>query len=162
MAARGAPVIDPRRVGRTADVASAIRRLRVAIVDDSELELELALEVFRLLDRPVDVAPFTDGPALLDALRCEATALPDVLLLDMNMPVMPGFDVLAALNDHEVWRTIPAVVLTSSTRTKDVRLAYALRARGVIRKAADFTEFVGQLDAFVAYWLMVAPVHDPV
>ena len=130
-------------------------RLAVYLVDDSVTDRELAVEAFEDGAGRVEVTPFPDGPSVLGALRTPGVTLPDVILLDLNMPTMTGFQVLAALKDDPTLSVIPVVMLTSSADEGDVRRAYSLHANSYIIKAVDFTQFVQQLDTFVTYWQSV-------
>ena len=103
-------------------------RLAVYLVDDSVTDRELAVEAFEDGAGRVEVTPFPDGPSVLGALRTPGVTLPDVILLDVNMPTMTGFQVLAALKDDPTLSVIPVVMLTSSADEGDVRRAYSLHA----------------------------------
>lgn len=130
-------------------------RLSVFLVDDSPTDRELAAVAFEDGTGRVDVTTFPDGGDLLAALRRPDEPLPDVILIDLNMPGMTGFEVLAALKDDPITSMIPAVILSSSSNEDDVRRAYTLHASSYLIKAVDFEQFVQQIEAFVTYWLGV-------
>jgi CheY-like chemotaxis protein len=80
---------------------------------------------------------FTDAPR------------PDVVLLDLNLPEMTGFDVLAAIKQHEHLQDVPVIVLTGSTAEEDIRQAYELRASCYLTKPRapeGYTELIETID----------------
>ena len=82
---------------------------------------------------------FTDAPE------------PDLVLLDLHLPEMTGFDVLAAIKKHQHLKDIPVIVVTGSNADEDVRRAYALQASCYLTKPQDsegFTELIGAIDKF--------------
>lgn len=87
---------------------------------------------------------FTDAPR------------PDVVLLDLNLPEMTGFDVLAAVKQHAHLRDIPVIVLTGSADETDVKKAYSLQANCYLTKPQDPEGFDRLLRAIDEFWLKQA------
>ncbi len=79
--------------------------------------------------------------------------LPEVIILDLGLPGMNGFDVLSWLSVSEEHSDIPVVVFTSSTDPADARMAYSLGARSYKTKPADFGELVDVVRDVVGKWL---------
>jgi CheY-like chemotaxis protein len=79
--------------------------------------------------------------------------LPDLLLLDLKMPRMDGFEVLKWLREHPELKTLRVVVLTSSDEMRDVNQAYQLGANSFLVKPIDFEHFVKVSQALKGYWL---------
>ena len=82
--------------------------------------------------------------------------LPDLILLDLKMPGMDGFDVLQWIRQQSGFGTIPVVVLTSSNLIKDVNRAYALGANSFLVKPLDFENYAELGKAVNEYWLLRA------
>ncbi|WP_184114286.1 response regulator [Deinococcus metalli] len=137
------------------------RPLRVLLVDDGAADRELAREVFDTHDEQVIVDTCATGARALEFLHKPDTTLPDVILLDLNMPGMSGFDVLAALKADTRLGVIPVVILSSSSHAGDVEQAYSLHASSFMTKQIDFGHFVQQIDAFVSFWLEARTAHWP-
>ena len=91
-----------------------------------------------------------DGPSALAELR--AQALPDVVILDLNMPRMSGFDVIREIRASADLRHLPVVILSTSDNADDVARAYDLLASSYMVKSRDFPGFVKQIDHFVRFW----------
>ena len=128
--------------------------------DDNEndgLLLRLAFKKAGLPDRIVQVY---DGEQAIDYLSGEAPCsdrvlqpLPHLLLLDLKMPRMDGFDVLAWLNGARDLKELPVVVLSSSAELSDSAKARELGARDYLVKPAELEEWVELVQKLHATWL---------
>jgi CheY-like chemotaxis protein len=135
-------------------VASPTRRLCLLLIDDNPADCMLAEEAFELYSEQVSIKVIQDGQSALDWLHEQAAkqSLPDVVLLDVNMPGMNGFEVLSALRNEAIFRHLPVVMLTTSTRQEDVDQAYELIASSYLVKQPDFRGFLDQIDSLVRFW----------
>ncbi|GBF06229.1 receiver domain REC [Deinococcus aerius] len=131
---------------------TARRPLQVLLIDDNLADLLLAREAFAALGEQVGLTSYRSGGAALQALGQANAALPDVVLLDVNMPGLNGFEVLSTLKSDARLRPIPVVMLTTSGSREDVREAYARRANAYLLKSGDFGEFCADIRGFVQFW----------
>ncbi|WP_229844388.1 response regulator [Deinococcus indicus] len=127
------------------------RPFQVLLVDDNPADLLLAQEVFSEYDGALSVTTCSSGREALDRLRAPGTR-PDVVILDVNMPVMSGFEVLQAIKDDPALVCIPVVMLSTSSHPGDVARAYTLHASSYMVKSSSFQAFMDQVDAFVTFW----------
>lgn len=125
--------------------------LRVLLVDDDPDHVLLVRRALRDLMSGEFVAAIPDGGAALDALRSGAE-LPDLILLDVNMPGYSGFDVLTQLRADERLMSIPVVMLTSSDSQRDIARAYELGASGYVTKLAHPQDLRAVLANTLLYW----------
>lgn len=125
--------------------------LRVLLVDDNPADQLLALEAFADHEDRVQVSVCDDGPEALSRLTSGAE-LPDVVVLDLNMPVMSGFDVIREIRGAPALHHLPVVILSTSSDRADVSRAYDLLASAYLVKHGRFSEFVTQVDRFVEFW----------
>jgi len=103
-----------------------------------------------------------DGQEALEFMSCtgpyaqrDPARMPKVILLDLKMPKVGGLDVLRTLKADERTRSVPVVIMTSSSQESDVAESYDLGANAYVVKPVNFTEFsavVGQLGMF---WLLI-------
>nr|BFE63359.1 response regulator [Dactylosporangium thailandense] len=126
---------------------------RVLLVEDNPDDLELALLA---LDRgsfttAVDVA--RDGAEALDYLLTRRPEPPQVVLLDIKLPLVDGIDVLRQIKADPHTRHIPVVMLTSSAQDRDLRACYELGANSYIVKPVDMERFMAAMNNIGAYWL---------
>lgn len=128
-----------------------MRPLHILLVDDNAADLLLAREVFEEHADTVRVTTCRSGAEALERLRSPEYVLPDVVVLDINMPGLSGFQVLSEMKDDPALVKIPVVMLSTSSDPRDVQQAYTLHASSYLVKAHDFQEFVAQVEAFVTY-----------
>ena len=85
---------------------------------------------------------------------CEA-ATPDLILLDLNIPVMDGREVLAELVNDDNLNHLPVVILTTSTEQQDVLKMYKLRCSAYATKPVDFDQFLSVIRGIADFWFTV-------
>jgi CheY-like chemotaxis protein len=106
-----------------------------------------------------------DGVEAMAFLRCEAQRrggqLPDIILLDINMPRMDGFEVLAQIKAEPALRRIPVVMFTTSDCQDDIDKAYALGACSFITKPCSLEELDTTLRRLAGYWVTTARLPSP-
>jgi CheY-like chemotaxis protein len=116
---------------------SAAVPAKVLVVDDMEDDLYMTR---RFLGAPrgmkCEFIEAMDGKAGLEATAASGTI--DLVLLDINMPVMNGFEMLQKMREHPDMRDIPVVMYTGSTYDKDKERAALLGAQGYLEKPAQF------------------------
>ncbi len=86
--------------------------------------------------------------------------LPELILLDLKMPGLSGFDVLRWVRQHPTLKTIRIVVLTASDHMKDVNLAYELGANSFLVKPVEFDRFLDLANAINGYWLWMSKTPE--
>ena len=132
----------------------------ILLVDDSDDDILLVQRAFRRggVTNPLFVV--NRGEEAIDYLRGEGKfgnriefPLPDLILLDLKMTGMDGFDVLRWLRSQPGLRAIRVIVLTSSSRIQDVNLAYSLGANSFLTKPLDFDNYIETCSALKNYWL---------
>jgi DNA-binding response OmpR family regulator len=117
---------QPTPVHRETDVTRYANAGRILVVDDEPANLALVSRLMKGLG--YEVATATNGEAALEAVRL---VRPDVILLDVNMPLLDGFEVCRRLKNDAATRLIPVVLLTGLTAVED-------RVRGIDAGADDF------------------------
>lgn len=136
--------------------------IRILMADDDpddRLLLRDAMEDARL-DNPVDFA--VDGRDLMDRLLCkgayagdEREPLPDMILLDLNMPRMDGRECIAAIRAHPELNHLPIIVLTTSRAEEDVIRTYQLGVNSFITKPVTFDKLVRVVQSLSQYWFRI-------
>ena len=94
----------------------------------------------------------TSGP---DALRMARQSVPDLILLDLNLPKMGGREVLAEIKRHPSLRSIPVVVLTSSDAEQDISKSYQLGANCYVTKPVGLQAFQSIVRSVEGFWFTV-------
>ena len=126
------------------------------LVEDND---DHALLVERTLCRSSHEAKITrvsDGEEALQYLRGEGAyadrSLPDVVLMDLNLPKYSGHEVLAAIRDDPTLACLPVVVLSSSNAVVDRNNAYRGHANSYLVKPSDFQRFRSMINQVATYW----------
>ena len=135
------------------------RPVEILLVEDNPADVRLTREALnsdRLWNR-LSVA--RDGVEAMAYLRREgrfaAAALPDLILLDLNLPRKDGREVLAEIKADPRLMRIPVVVLTTSDAEDDILKTYGLHANCYITKPADLRQFMKVLKSIEDFWLAI-------
>lgn len=140
---------------------------RIVLVEDSPSDAELALHALAQHDLANEVLHLHDGAQALDYLfrRGEfsgrAAGNPAVVLLDLKMPKVDGFEVLRQIKGTLVLSSIPVVVMTSSREDRDVQAAYRLGANAYVVKPMKFGDFVDAVKQVGAFWALLNEPPPP-
>ncbi|MFD8595977.1 response regulator [Kitasatospora sp. NPDC059646] len=136
-------------------MTSPTRAFDVLLVEDDVADAMLIEEA--LAERGTrNLVQVTDGLAALEHLRAPDTVRPDLIVLDLNMPRMNGRDLLRVLKTDEELRTIPVVVLTTSSAPDDVVGAYSSHANAYVTKPVNLAEFEQAVQSIDAFYLDTA------
>jgi two-component system, response regulator len=134
----------------------------ILLVEDNPTDEALTLRAFKKSGIANDVVVVRDGPEALAYLfrtgahegRDPAT-LPQIVLLDLNLPMIGGIEVLRRIRADESTRLLPVIILTSSREERDLIDSYELGANSYIVKPVDFVQFVESVRQLGLYWLVV-------
>lgn len=121
------------------------------IVDDDLDDQELLLEALKEAGFTGEISRADDGDEALAHIRGDSPR-PDLILLDLHMPRMRGFEVLAQMGADPALRAIPVVVLTTSWSEEDISRAYQLGVNSFIIKPVLFDELVQTAQSLLHYW----------
>jgi len=133
--------------------------LGVMLIDDNDDDIVVLQEMFsRVIGASVAGVAFDGLEALeqLERTHERAEKLPDVVLLDLNMPRMNGFEFLESLQSRPALSSIPIVVFSTSRRCEDVTRAYHLGAATYVAKPSDFSQLKVVVSSLVNYWRGIA------
>jgi two-component system response regulator len=134
----------------------------ILLVEDNESDEELTLLALGESNIANPVVVVRDGAEALDYLFGRGTYegrdpsdLPQVILLDLNLPKIGGLDVLRAIRADERTKLVPTVILTSSSEERDVFAGYEAQANSYIVKPVDFVQFSTAVRSLGMYWLVL-------
>ncbi|MFT4076040.1 MAG: response regulator [Asticcacaulis sp.] len=142
------------------------RPAEIMLVEDNRGDALLAARAFRQAEIENNLTVADTGEKAMAMLRREGEyanlRLPDLILLDLNLPMMSGKDVLTALKADDALRHIPVIILSSSAARPDIAGSYDLHANAYIVKPLNlenFTDVVRSIEQFF-FMLAVLPVAD--
>jgi two-component system, chemotaxis family, response regulator Rcp1 len=137
----------------------ATRPIEVLIAEDNPYDAELTLVGLQQARLALNLYHVENGEQCLAFLRREGdyaeAPRPDLLLLDLHMPIMSGREVLAEIAADKELCDLPVVVLTTSREIEDIQATYKLRCSSYITKPVDFDQFVRVVRTITNYWFTV-------
>lgn len=135
------------------------RPAEILLVEDSPTDVVLTREGFQRSKLLINLHHVENGELCMRFLRHESpyedSPTPDLILLDLNMPVMDGREVLAEVVADEQLRHLPIVVLTTAEEHQEIMTVYKLRASSYIKKPVNFHEFQRVVQGIGDYWFTV-------
>lgn len=137
-------------------------RKLVLLVEDNPDDEALTIRALRKANVANEIEVVRDGKEAVDFLFCEGqhaardgSLMPALILLDLKLPKLSGFDVLQRLRADSRTKLIPVVILTSSSQDEDVVRSYQSGANSYVRKPVDFSDFVDAVAKLGLYWMIL-------
>ena len=128
-----------------------IQELSILFIEDDIVETMKMNRTINKLEVPYKIQEAENGEQALDILN-KGGELPDLILLDLNMPKINGLEFLRILKDDERLKYIPTIVLTTSNNRKDVLECYRIGIAGYILKPLKYEDYVSKIHKVLAYW----------
>jgi two-component system, chemotaxis family, response regulator Rcp1 len=136
-----------------------LNTIDVLLVEDNPGDVRLTREALKEGRIAVNLRVANDGLEAMKMLRQEgeyvSLPLPDIVLLDLNMPKMDGREVLRQIKTDDNLKRLPVVILTTSAAEKDILQAYGLHANCYITKPVELEEFMEIVKSIEGFWLTV-------
>lgn len=133
--------------------------VHILLVEDNDIDIMLiqrALEQSRLINT---IQICNNGEEAINVLRRkpphEEAQTPDLILLDLNMPRMDGFEFLQIFKADDALNSIPVVVLTSSDDEFDILASYKLQANAYLTKPVEFNNLVHMIRELEGFWFEI-------
>lgn len=138
---------------------SAFQDLEILLVEDNEGDIRLTIEAFKEAKIKNQIHVVRDGEEALQYLRKEAAfadvRTPDIILLDINLPKIDGKEVLHAMKHDPALKTIPVIMLTTSSSETDVQESYSNHANCYVIKPVDLNKFMEVIRSIEEYWVSI-------
>ncbi len=135
------------------------RPVEILLVEDNPADVRLTQEALKEAKVSNNLAVVDDGEKAMAYLRREETytdaTVPDLILLDLNLPRKDGREVLAEIKADPRLRQIPVVVLTTSAAEEDILRSYDLHANCYVTKPVQFEQFVTIVKSIEDFWLTI-------
>ncbi len=134
--------------------------IKILLVEDNPGDADLTRETLEEGELILDISVVSDGAQAVEFLlrrgAYTAATIPDLIILDLNLPKLDGRGVLAEIRTYERLRKIPIVVLTSSDAESDIAQSYSLGANCYVTKPRDLEGYQATVRSIESFWFMVA------
>ncbi|QMW04083.1 response regulator [Spirosoma foliorum] len=130
-------------------------KLPVWVVEDDEDDQYFIKLAFESIKPPIDVKLLSDGDQLLPNLQ-QATVLPQLILLDLNMQRQNGFETLQEVRATATFQDLPIVIFTTSTDQNDLVKSMQLGASGFVTKSSNHIDLIKTVKSFIDTWSLAA------
>jgi two-component system, chemotaxis family, response regulator Rcp1 len=133
--------------------------IEVLLVEDSPGDVRLTKEAFKDAKVHINLHVASDGAKAMAFLKCEGeyanAPRPDLILLDLNLPKKDGREVLAEIKENQKLKSIPVVILTTSSSEADILRSYQLHANCYITKPVGLEGFLTVVKSIDSFWLSI-------
>ncbi|WP_137290143.1 response regulator [Natronorubrum halophilum] len=134
--------------------------IEILLVEDNPGDVRLTQEAFKQLSTETIIHVAIDGDEAFDFLSSrydsDTELVPDLVLLDLNLPRMGGLEFLETVQDDPNLSRVPVLVLTSSNAIEDVLESYELAANAYLTKPTDPDEYAAMVEAVADFWFQRA------
>ena len=140
------------------------RTVEVLLAEDNRGDVALTRRALRDSKLMVNLHVVADGEEAMRFLRRQGehadAVRPDLILLDINMPLKNGLEVLAEIKQVPDLRAIPVCILTTSSSDGDIAAAYEHHANAYITKPVDLSQFVEVVKAIESFWFTIVRLPE--
>lgn len=141
---------------------ACLNEVELLLVEDNPSDIELTLRSLKKHNLANNLHIVRDGEEALDFLFSKGEysergleMVPKIILLDLKLPKIDGLEVLRRIRGDERTRSIPVVIMTSSSEEKDIVESYRLGVNSYIVKPVDFDKFADTVAMLGFYWLLM-------
>jgi len=140
------------------------KMIHILLVEDNEGDIVLTKEALEEIAMDITLSVTKDGKQAIDFLNqneeYKSATIPDLVLLDINLPKKNGHEVLQYIKENEKLKHIPVIMLTTSSSERDIDLTYSNHANCYITKPSDVNEYIEALSATVHFWLNICKLPN--
>lgn len=141
-----------------------LKIIEILLVEDNPADIRLTQEALQESKITNNLNIVKDGVEAINFLKNKGeysnATRPDLILLDLNLPKLNGFEVLDEIKKHEDLKRIPVVILTISDNDKDLLKAYNLHANCYVNKPMDITEFYKIVKSIGNFWFTIVKLPE--
>lgn len=128
-----------------------LKTLKILFIEDDAIEVMKFNRVVSALGLTHQIIESNNGEAAIAFLKSKEN-LPNIILLDLNMPKLNGIEFLTILKNDPVLKYIPTIILTTSNNFKDIKECYKIGIAGYILKPLKYEDYVFKIEKLLDYW----------
>jgi CheY-like chemotaxis protein len=127
------------------------KALNILLIEDDEIEVMKFNRVLNNLKSNHKIIEANNGEEAIEILKVKEV-VPDIIVLDLNMPKINGIEFLGVLKADDYLKYIPAIILTTSNNHKDVLECYRIGIAGYVIKPLKYEDYVDRITKLIEYW----------
>lgn len=143
-----------------------MKAIEILLVEDNEGDIILTLEAFGEWKSANKITVAKDGQAAIDFFSSynqnASAGLPDLVLLDINLPKKNGHEVLKFIKSEEKLKHMPVIMLTTSSSATDIKFAYNNYANCYITKPDEVSTFLNVVSAIEDFWITIVKLPSSI
>ncbi len=141
-----------------------MKTAHILLVEDNEGDILLTTDALKDRKFINNISVVKNGKQAIDFVFQQGeyanVELPDLILLDVNLPLKNGHEVLQVIKSNKKTRKIPVIMLTTSSSERDKDLSYRNQANCYITKPVEMDEFIEAISTIEEIWIQVAIIPD--
>ncbi len=141
-----------------------LKPVHILLVEDNEGDIVLTMDAFEESKINTNISVVRNGQEAVDFLfkrdRFEQENRPDLILLDINIPILNGHEVLKVIKQDAELKKIPVIMLTTSSSTRDINLSYENYANSYVTKPIEMEDFLQAILKIEEFWLQLCKLAD--
>ena len=128
-----------------------VKKLKILLIEDDMIEIMKLNRTISRLKLDHTIVEANNGEEALEVLE-QKDNLPDIILLDLNMPKINGIEFLKILKKDDILKYIPTIILSTSNNQKDLLECYKTGVAGYVIKPLKYEDYVSKIEKLLAYW----------
>lgn len=141
-----------------------LKPVHILLVEDNEGDIVLTMDAFEESKINTNISVVRNGQEAVDFLfkrdRFEQENRPDLILLDINIPILNGHEVLKVIKQDAELKKIPVIMLTTSSSSRDINLSYENYANSYVIKPIEMEDFLQAILKIEEFWLQLCKLAD--
>lgn len=141
-----------------------MKMVHILLVEDNDGDIQLTLDAFEESKVKTNISVVKNGRDALDFLHRRESfaeaAKPDLILLDINIPIYNGHEVLADIKQDPVLKKIPVIMLTTSSNPNDINKAYEHHSNSFVTKPIEMDDFLVAILKIEDFWLQLSKLAE--
>jgi CheY-like chemotaxis protein len=127
------------------------KSLKILLIEDDEIEVMKFNRVLKTIESNHKIIEANNGEEAVQILN-EKEIIPDIIILDLNMPRINGIEFLGILKQDSELKYIPAIILTTSNNHTDILECYKIGIAGYVLKPLKYEDYVDRIKKMLDYW----------
>lgn len=141
-----------------------LKLAHILLVEDNEGDILLTLDAFEECRVKTEISIARNGQEALDFLfkreQFKEARKPDLILLDINIPIFNGHEVLQQIKSDAKLKKIPVIMFTTSSDKLDLNKAYEHHCNGYVKKPLDMNDFLNAILKIEQFWIQINSLAD--